>query len=173
MVSIRDAIADRFAVNTKKHILLKGYVNGNWGEGNVEWLIEATGDAQKPGEPTIRTTTVGGENYSVDSTANSEIAYGVVEWDPNQIAGITSEYTAGDLIPVLPFFNNPGMVFQGWVLDTDGNKGPDTVYDCGAVGFAIADYANRSYAAQMYYVADTNAVAQHLVLYAIAHGFGG
>ncbi len=173
MVTLADAQATRFAVNLRKHILLKGYVNGNWGEGNIEWLKVATGDAQAPGEPIKRTTTVGGEDIAVDTEANDELAYGVVEWDPNQTTGITVEYAAGDLEPVLPFHSNLGMIFQGWVLDTDGDKGPDTVYDAGAVGFAIADYANRSYAAQKYFVADTGGTPQHLVLYALAGGFGG
>lgn len=165
MVTLAEGQAIRYAIDLKKHILLKGYINGNWGEGSIEWLKVAASDAQAPGEPIIRTTTVGGEDFAVDATANTELGYGVDEWDPNQLADITAEYAAGDLIPVLPFHSNNGMIFQGWHLDTDGDKGPDTAYDCGAVGFAIADLANRVYARQKYFVADTNATPGHIVLY--------
>ena len=67
------------------------------------------------------------------------------------------------------------MVFQGWVLDTagGGDGPPDALYDAGAVGFAGADYENRCYAAQMYFVADIEETPQHLVLYALGLGFGG
>jgi len=165
MVNLREIQSTRFTVSANKHILMKGYVNGNWGEGNIDWLIVATGDAQQPGEPIIRTTTVGGEAYSVDGTANTELGYGVTEWDPNQIATADTEYAAGDLIPVLPFHSNTGMIFQGEVNDTDGDKGPDTALDIGGVFFAIADLANRVYARTLYFTADTDATQQKLVLY--------
>ena len=93
--------------------------------------------------------------------------------DKNQINDITDEYAAGDLIPILPWHSNAGFVFQGWVLDTDGDKGPDSQYDMGAVGFAPADLANKVYAQQMYFVSDTNATPAHLVLYAALSGAGG
>jgi hypothetical protein len=173
MVTLAEGQATRYKVSTRSHILLKGFINGNWGEGNIEWLKVAAGDAQQSGEPIIRTTTVGGEDFSVDGTANTELGYGVTEWDPNQVADTDTEYAAGDLIPVLPFHMNTGMIFQGEVNDTDGDKGPDTVLDIGGVFFAIADYANRSYAALKYFVADTDATQQKLVLYALAGGFGG
>ena len=173
MVNLREIQSTRYTVSANKHILMKGYVNGNWGEGNIDWLIVASGDAQQPGEPIIRTTTVGGEAYAVDCTANSELGYGVVEWDPNQIATADTEYAAGDLIPVLPFHANRGMIFQGEVDDTNGNKGPDTVLDAGNACFTIADYANRSYSALLYFVADTDATQQKLIMYESAGGFGG
>lgn len=165
MVTLAESQSTRYKVSTRSHILLKGFVNGNWGEGNIEWLKVATGDAQQPGEPIIRTTTVGGEDFSVDGTANTELGYGVTEWDPQQVATTDTEYAAGDLIPVLPFHMNTGMVFQGEVNDTDGDKGPDTALDIGGAFFAIGDLANRIYARLKYFVADTVAAQQKLVLY--------
>lgn len=173
MVDVKQGIATRFPVNLRTHIGLKGYINGNYGEFTIEWLKVAAADAQAPGEPIIRTTTVGGEDFSVDAVGNDELGYGVVEMDKNQIDIITDEYAAGDLIPILPWHSNSGMIFQGWVLDTDGDKGPDHYYDYGAVGFSIADLANKVYAQQLYFVADTGAVPQHLVLYASVGGPGG
>jgi len=175
MVNIREGIADRFAVDTSTHVLLKGYVNGNWGEGNIDWLKVYTDDAQKPGEPIKRITTVGGEDYAVDAEQHDELSYGVVEWDPNQIADITTDYATGDLIPVLPFHSNVGMVFQGWVLDTGagGDAGPDSIFDAGAAGFEPAAGDHRVYAALMYFVADIDETPQHLVLYSLGLGFGG
>ena len=165
MVDVKQGIATRFVINLRTHIGLKGYINGNYGEFTVGWLKVEASDAQTPGEPIIRTTTVGGEDIAVDAAGNDELGYGVVELDKNQIDDITVSYAAEDLIPVLPWHSNKGMIFQGWVLDTDGDKGPDTLLDYGAVGFAIADMANRVYAALMYFVADTNSTPKHLVLY--------
>ena len=173
MVDLKEGIATRFVVNLRTHIGLKGYINGNYGEFSIAWLKVTSGDAQAPGEPIIRTATVGGEDESVDTTATTEICYGVVELDKNQINVITDEYDAGDLIPILPWHSNAGMVFQGWVLDTNGDKGPDVAYEIGAVGFAVADHATKQYAQQMYFVADTGATPQHLVLYASLSGAGG
>ena len=173
MVLLKEGIATRFAVNLRTHIGLKGYINGNYGEFTINWLKVASGDAQAPGEPIIRTTTVGGEDFSVDAVGNDELGYGVVELDKNQINIITDEYAAGDLIPVLPWHGNAGFVFQGWVLDTDGDKGPDAQYDMGAVGFSPADLANKVYAQQMYFLADTGGTPAHQVLYASIHGTGG
>ena len=173
MVLLKEGIATRFAVNLRTHIGLKGYINGNYGEFSIAWLKVAAGDAQAPGEPILRTATVGGEDESVDSTGATEICFGVVELDKNQINIITDEYAAGDLIPILPWHSNAGMVFQGWVLDTNGDKGPDVNYTDGAVGFSVADHSVKQYAQQMYFVADTGAVPQHLVLYAALSGAGG
>ena len=173
MVLLKEGMATRYAVNLRTHIGLKGYINGNYGEFSVNWLKVTSGDAQAPGEPIIRTATVGGEDESVDAVGNDEVGYGVVELDRNQLNIITDEYAAGDLIPILPWHSNAGMVFQGWVLDTNGDTGPDVQYDMGAVGFAVADMANRVYACQMYFVADTGASPQHLVLYALLSGQGG
>ena len=173
MVLLKQGMATRYAVNLRTHIGLKGYINGNYGEFSINWLRVASGDAQAPGEPIIRTATVGGEDYSVDSAATSEIGYGVVELDKNQLDIITDEYAADDLIPILPWHSNAGMVFQGWVLDTAGDKGPDVAYEYGAVGFAVADHATKQYAQQMYFIADTGATPQHLVLYASLSGAGG
>lgn len=165
MVNIRETQLYRYTVSAKKHILLKGFINGNWGNGFIEWLKVATGDAQQPGEPIIRGTGATGHDDSVDGTANTELGYGVTEWDPNQIADADTEYTAGDLIPVLPFHANTGMIFQGEVNDTDGNKGADTALDIGGPYFSIADLANRVYARLKYYVADTDETQQKLILY--------
>lgn len=172
MVTLADTIQDRITVDTSKHIGRKGFINGNWGEFYVVWKKVASGDAMYPGEPVIRSSGDGGGDEIADATANHELGYGVVEWDPNQIANAATEYSAGDLVPVLPWHGNPGMIFQGWVLDTNGNKAADTGYDYGNAGFDVADYANRMYAQQMYYVADTDATPQHLILYAIG-GHGG
>ena len=174
MVTIASTEATKYVVDTGKHIGMKGLINGNWGEFFVVWLYTTSANIY-PGSPLIRG--VGGAASDADKAtetgANSEVSFGVPEWDPNQTANAATKYASGDLIPVLPFAQNPGMIFQGWVLDTNGNKNPDVLYEAGVAGFDVGDMAVKVYAAQWNYVADTGAVAQHLILYSLTGGHGG
>lgn len=174
MVTIAALESEKYVVDTSKHIGMKGFINGNWGEFFVVWLYTTTANIY-PGSPIIRGT--GGAASDADkcteTAANSEVAFGTPEWDPNQVATAATKYASGDLVPVLPFAQNPGMIHQFWCLDTNGNKNPDTQYDGGAAGYDIADFANKSYVGQWNYVADTGAVAQHLIGYVLCGGHGG
>lgn len=174
MVDIAEGIIGRFSVNLTDLIRILGFINGNKGKFEV-WQGYTTSANVLPGIPLIRGTGGAASDASkcTETGANSEVAFSIAEADREQVDLNSDTYASGDLIPILPMMANPGMIFQGWVLDTDGNKNPDTVYDAGANGFAIADYANKCYAAQMYYVADTNATAQHLILYLLTGGAGG
>ena len=174
MVTVASTEATKYTVDISKHILMKGFINGNWGEGFIVWLETSTA-AVAPGFPLVRGVIGNAADSSLctESGANDEVGFGVAEFDQNQIGDAEDTYASGDLIPVLPYAQNAGMIFQGWVLDTNGNKVPDTQYDHGAAGFAVADFANKGYAAQWNYVADTGATAQHLILYLLTGGHGG
>jgi len=174
MVTIAALESEKYVVDTGKHIGYKGFINGNWGEFFVVWLYTTTANIY-PGSPVIRgaTSAAADADMCTETAADSEIAFGTPEWDPNQIPTAATKYASGDLVPVLPFAQNPGMIHQAWVLDTNGNKIPDTAYDTGAAGWDVADWGNRAYVAQWNYVADTGAVAQHLICYNLATGSGG
>jgi len=174
MVTIASTEATKYTVDIQKHVLLKGLINGNWGEGFIVWLETTTANIL-PGSLVIRGVVGNAADSSLctESAGNSEVVFGTPELDPNQITILTDTYDSGDLIPVLPYAQNPGMIHQGYVLDTNGNKNPDTQYDAGAIGFDVADFANKGYAAQWNYVADTAAAAQHLIMYLLTGGHGG
>jgi hypothetical protein len=174
MVTVAMLESQKYVVDTGKHIGMKGLINGNWGEFFVVWLYTTTANIY-PGAPVIRGAlgAAADADKITEPAGNAESCFGVPEFDPDQLATAATKYASGDLAPVLPFAQNPGMIFQGWVLDTNGNKIPDTQYDAGAAGFDVADYANKSYAGQWNYVADTGAVAQHLILYVLTGGHGG
>lgn len=174
MVTVASLESTKYVVDTAKHIGYKGFINGNWGEFFVVWLYTTSANIY-PGSPCIRGVAGAASDADklTETGANSEVAFGTPEFDPDQLATAATKYASGDLVPVLPFAQNPGMIHQAWVLDTNGNKNPDTQYDAGAAGYDVADYANKSYVAQWNYVADTASTAQHLICYVLTGGHGG
>jgi len=173
MVDIAEDDSELYPADTSKRIALKGYVKGNEGNFNVEYY-KTTSANIKPGMLLIRATGADGERSVTECGANSELGYGVAEWDKTQVATQDTAYASGDLIPVLPLHKNAGMIFQGYVSDTNGNWDADHYLDAGANGsFLTADLANKVYARNLYYVADTAEAAQLIVMYVAPGGMGG
>lgn len=164
MVTIADDFSDLYPVDTSHAIVYKGFINGNYGNYNRHWLLAADGD-EVPGRGVQLHTGADGERTADLWGANDEEGYGVVGWDRSQISTQSSTYDTGDAIPVYPFAENPGMIFQGYVADTDGAWNAGNQLDAAASGgFADADLANRVYSYNLYYVADTAAAAQLIVM---------
>lgn len=177
MVDIVGSYSTMFQVDLYEYIRRMGFINGNKGKFEIWEGITDSANIY-PGMPLLRGTTgaAADGDHVVETGANAEVAFAIAEVDWEQLAkssSLAQKYDSGDLIPILPMPFNPGMIFQGWVLDTDGNKNPDTQYDAGAGGFAIADLANKAYAGQLNYVADIDETEQHLMLYLLSGGHGG
>lgn len=176
MVTLAEELNTLYPVDVTKQIALKGFVSGNFGMFNRHWLNTTTANI-RPGMGLLRAT-AGAEHTVTEWGANCEVGYGFAGWDKTQVSidGVNKKHTAyesGDLIPVYTFAENPGMIFQGYVLDTNGNFDGDHPCDAGANGgFLTGGYENRIYARALYFVADTTETAQLLVLY-VAQGMGG
>lgn len=176
MVTVAEATDTLYPVDNNKPIPRKGFVHGNHGEFNRHWLNVTDGD-EIPGCGVIRTTGASGEDTVDMWGANTELGYGVLGHDRTQLAATWTSsvvYAATDIAPVYPFAENPGMIFQGYVSDTNGNWNVDHYLDAGAAGsFLTADLANKVYARNLYYVADTDATAQLIMMYVAMGGMGG
>ncbi|GAF69491.1 unnamed protein product, partial [marine sediment metagenome] len=61
---------------------------------------------------------VSGRAYK--SGAGNDEGYGIVELDKKQISLCTDTYTSGDLIPVLPFNGNEGLVCRNVFITNPG-----------------------------------------------------
>ena len=170
MVTVAESLATLYPVNTQGNIEYKGSISGNYGSYNRHWFKAADGD-EKPGHGVIHATGAAGEDTVNLWSQNAENGYGVCGWDRTQLATIATAHAAADPVPVFPFAENPGMIFQGQVADTNGNWNAGAPIDAGNAGvFETGDYANKIYAFALYYIADTAAAAQLLVLQA---GIGG
>ena len=173
MVTVAESLATLYPANTKENIEMKGSISGNYGSYNRHWGKAADGD-EKPGHGFIHKTGAAGED-SVDLWAqNTENGVGVLGWDRTQLATIGTAHAAADPVPYFKFTENPGMIFQGQVADTNGNWNATAPIDAGAAGvFETGDYANKIYTFSLYYIADTAAAAQLLVMQVATGGHGG
>lgn len=176
MVTIAEELNSLYPVNADQPIFMKGFVSGNYGMFNRHWLNTTSANIIA-GMGLLRAT-AGAEHTCTEWGANCELGYGVAGWDKTQVARDGTDqfhcaYAAADLIPVYPFVENPGAIFQGYVSDTNGAWAGDGPCDAGATGsFLTGDLANRIYARALYYIADTDETAQLVVLY-VAQGMGG
>lgn len=175
MVTVATALDELYPVDNDAPIAVKGFVSGNYGSFNRHWFNVNDGD-EVPGSGMIQATGASGEDTVDMWGANTELGYGILGYDRTTLAQTWTNsivYASTDIAPVYPFAENPGMYFQGRNADTDGNNDVNNPYDAGATGyFADGDYANRIYARGLYYVADTTATAQLLMMY-VAQGMGG
>lgn len=173
MVTVATGFASLYPADTSHSIEYKGFISGNYGSYNRHWFKAADGD-EKPGHGVINKTGALGED-SVDLWAqHAENGYGIPGWDRTQLATIATVYAANDLVPVFPFAENPGMIYQGQVADTEGNWDAPKQIEAGAAGvFETADFAVKIYAYSLYYIADTAASAQLLVMQVATGGHGG
>jgi hypothetical protein len=176
MVTVADDLEALYPVDNEAPIPVKGFINGNYGSFNRHWFNVNDGD-EIPGSGVIMTTGDDGENTVDMWGANTELGYGVLGHDRTQLASTWTSsvvYGSSDIAPVYPFAENPGMYFQGYVTDTNGNWDANHYLDAGADGsFLTADLANRVYAYNLYYVADTTATAQLIMMYVASTGPGG
>lgn len=173
MVTLAEEFDTLYPVDTSKAVFLKGFVSGNYGMFNRHWF-NTTANTIKPGMGLLRAT--GGAEHTVTGWANEcLVGYGVAGWDKTQTAAQSTAYATADLIPVYPFAENPGAIFQGYVKDTDGNMNADTDLDAGAVTGSFKRSAAQAfpiYAMCLYYIADTTETAQLVLMY-VAQGSGG
>lgn len=173
MVTVAEDLAALYPVNTLHNIEMKGSISGNYGSYNRHWFKAADGD-EKPGHGGILKAGASGEQ-SIDLWAQHALnGYGVIGWDRNQLATIATAHTTADPVPVFPFGENPGMIYQGQVADTEGNWDANAPIEAGAAGvFETGDYVVKIYAFSLIYVADTAAAAQLLAMKVAPGGQGG
>lgn len=173
MVTVAESLDTLYPADTSHNIEYKGFISGNYGSYNRHWAKAADGD-EKPGHGFLYKTGASGED-SVDLWAqNEENGQGVMGWDRTQLATIATAHAAADPVPYFLFAENPGMLFQGQVADTNGNWNAGAPIDAGAAGvFETGDYANKIYTFTAYYIADTGASAQLLVMRVATGGHGG
>lgn len=173
MVTVATGMASLYPADTSKNIEYKGFINGNYGSFNRHWHKAQDGD-EKPGHGVIKIAGALGEDTINLWSANAENGYAFTGWDRTQLATIATAHAAADLVPCFPFAENPGAIFQGQVADTNGNWDPEAPIDAGNAGvFETGDYANKIYAFSIYYIADTAASAQLLVMRVAPGGHGG
>lgn len=144
------------------------------GRFNLEWLITKSANI-KPGMPVKRwqpSAAVYDDEEIIESAADEEVDYGIAELDTKQIADCSVAYASGDLIPVIPFHSNPGLVCRNIILlDPSSAMRPDEPLDAGNAGLQKAALDHRVYMRMKYDIAapgeDTRVVAY------IAQGMGG
>ena len=109
----------------------------------------------------------GAEHTVTEWAQHCIVGYGVAGWDRAQLIAQTNDYGSTDLIPVYPFAENAGAIFQGNVEDSGGNVDADLAFDAGGVGVfepAGADFVD--YASLLYFVTDTGvSYDENLVFY--------
>lgn len=173
MVTVAQELAALYPVNLLHNIEMKGFISGNYGSYNRHWFKAADGD-EKPGHGGILKAGASG-GQSIDLWAqHAENGFGLIGWDRTQLALITTAHTAADPVPVFPFAGNPGMIFQGYTSDTEGNWNANGPIEAGAAGvFETGDYAVKIYAFSLIYVADTADSDQFLVMRVAPGGHGG
>lgn len=76
----------------------------------VEWSRELETDAAHPGETLMPATGAGGEDHRQLVDDKDHAADSFCEFDPGQIADCSKDYTAGEDIPIIPFFLNSGGI---------------------------------------------------------------
>lgn len=165
MVTLAEEFVTLYPISKKQDIFLKGFMNGNYGEFNRHWFNTTSGNVC-PGMGLLRAA-AGAEHTVTEWAQHCIVGYGVAGWDRAQLVAQTDDYGSADLIPVYPFAENAGAIFQGNVEDSGGNVDADLAFDAGAVGVfetAGADYVD--YASLLYFVTDTNAsYDENLVFY--------
>lgn len=167
MVTIAEELNTLYPVNNNKPIFLKGFVSGNFGEFNRHWLNTTSANI-KPGHGLLRAVS-GAEHTCTEWGQHCIVGYGVAGWDKTQVATQQTAYGSGDLIPVYPFHENPGAIFQGYVTDSGAAINADVAWDAGAVGvFEVAGADFRNYAATLYYIADTGASYDNVIVFYVA-----
>lgn len=173
MVTVAEDLSTKYPVNLKHNVEMKGFISGNYGSYNRHWFKAADGD-EVPAHGGILKSGASGEQ-SIDLWAqHAENGYGVIGWDRTQLATIATAHAAADPVPVFPFAENPGMIYQGHVADTEGNWDANGPIEAGAAGvFETGDYAVKIYAFSLIYVADTAAAAQLLAMTVAPGGHGG
>ena len=173
MVTVAESLATLYPADTRHNIEMRGFISGNYGSFNRHWHKAADGD-EYPGCGVIHATGAAGEDTINLWSADAPDGYGVVGWDRTQLATIATVHAAADPVPVFPFDENPGMIFQGRVADTNGNWNAKAPIDAGNAGvFQTGAYDFKIYAFSLYYIADTGAVSQNLVMRVAPGGHGG
>ena len=173
MVTVAESLATLYPADTKHNIEMKGFISGNYGSYNRHWGKAADGD-EKPGHGFIYATGAAGEDTVNLWSQNAENGVGVLGWDRTQLATIATAHAAADPVPYFDFAENPGMIFQGQVADTGADWDAIAPIDAGNAGvFETGDYANKIYAFSVYFIADTAAAAQLLVMRVATGGHGG
>ena len=165
MVTLAEEFVTLYKISKTKPIFLKGFMNGNYGEFNRHWFNTTSANIC-PGMGLLRAT-AGAEHTVTEWGQACIVGYGVSGWDRSQLVAQTDDYASGDLIPVYPFAENAGAIFQGNVEDSGANVDADLAFDAGAVGVfepSGADFVD--YASLLYYNADTGAAYdENLVFY--------
>lgn len=173
MVTVAESLSTLYPADTSHNIEMRGFISGNYGNYNRHWHKAADGD-EKPGHGVIHASGAAGEDTINLWSQHALDGYGVCGWDRTQLATIATVHTAADPVPVFPFDENPGMIYQGHVADTNGNWNAKAPIDAGNAGvFETGDYSVKIYAFSLYYIADTAAAAQLLVMRVAPGGQGG
>jgi hypothetical protein len=152
MVTVRET--QKIANDNNRHV-------SGWSPHNAparfKWLYTTSANI-KPGMPVIRGTGSGGEATATETSGGEKLGYGIAEWDELQIASCDVAYASGDLIPVIPFEGNQGLVCRNIVLIDPNQAMPtDTPLTVGASGFALGASIDKYYMAMEHYIADPGA----------------
>ena len=173
MVTVAEALDTLYPADTKHNIEYKGFISGNYGSYNRHWGKAADGD-EYPGTGFLYKTAASGEDSVNLWSQNVENGVGVLGWDRTQLTTIATVHAAADPVPYFIFSENPGMMFQGHVADTGADWDTGAPIDAGNAGvFETGDYANKIYTFSVYFIADTAAAAQLLVMRVATGGHGG
>ena len=91
----------------------------------------------KPGHIVKRGTGAGGQATATECGTQEHMGFGIAEWDPTLVATCAVAYASGDLIPVIPFEMNRGVICRNLIVtDASANIPADTGYEADAGGAA-------------------------------------
>lgn len=175
MVTVAADLEALYPVDNYRSIVLKGYVNGNWGNFNREWGLTSSANI-KPGMGLINATGDNGEDTITEWAANSSNGVGVAGWDKSQVKTQQTAYASDDLAPYFPFHRNRGMIFQGYVDDSTAALNANTRMKANTTGEFLTQAVGtqyRTYAQTLYYNADTGASYANVLVFYESNMLGG
>lgn len=99
----------------------------------IEWSRELVTDSAHAGEILMPPTGAGGEDKRQLCDVKDPRGDSIMEWDPGQAAGVSTDQAAADEIIILPFHMNIGAVCRNVQCEDPGqNVDPQTLLRVGA-----------------------------------------
>jgi hypothetical protein len=92
----------------------------------IEWTRELVTDSAHAGETLMPPTGAGGEDKRQLADDKTTRCDSIMEWDPGQAAGVSTDQAAGDEIIILPLNMNTGAIFRN-VQHADPNANVDAM----------------------------------------------
>lgn len=114
-----------FSLPTAKEVLKEGYVLSGWKNGEITYALDETlKNLSSTDGDKITLTAVWSEKSENDSSSET---YTVTYYSENKQYGETQSYKSGETITLPAAPTKEGYIFEGWVIDDDHTKLPETM----------------------------------------------